>query len=140
MPPPPAPQDPLTLPFILNWLLRTLATSDLSSAELADTSSLLVSNTLHLCQEYSAQLRPLASSISISAAQAAVSKYPQLRKPLVELAGVEAGVFGEEDEDEPKPRVLTKEEAKFEKRKEMANKVGYWSAGAQKREQIYQSN
>ena len=69
-----------------------------------------------------------------------MSKYPQLRKPLVELAGVEAGVFGEEEEDEPKPRVLTKEEAKFEKRKEMANKVGYWSAGAQKREQIYQSN
>jgi hypothetical protein len=53
---------------------------------------------------------------------------------------MEAGVFGEEEEDEPKPRVLTKEEAKFEKRKEMANKVGYWSAGAQKREQVYQSN
>jgi hypothetical protein len=69
-----------------------------------------------------------------------VARYPQLRTPLVELAGVAPGVLGAEPEDEPKPRVLTKEEAKFERRKEMANKVGYWSATAQKREQVYQSN
>ena len=73
-------------------------------------------------------------------AQAAVTKYPQLRKPLIELAGMDSAVFGEEEEDEPKPRVLTKEEAKFERRKELANKVGYWSPTAQKREQVYQSN
>jgi hypothetical protein len=94
-----------------------------------------------LCQEYSAQLLACPStSISIPAAQATVTKHPQLRKPLIELAGIGASVFGAEEEDEPKPRVLSKEEAKFEKRKEMANKVGYWSATAQKREQVYQSN
>lgn len=49
-------------------------------------------------------------------------------------------MFGEEEEDEPEPRVLTKEEAKLEKWKEMANKVGYWSATARKSEQVYQSN
>jgi hypothetical protein len=59
---------------------------------------------------------------------------------LVELAGIDSAVFGEEEDDEPKPRVLTKEEAKFERRKELANKVGYWSPTAQKREQVYQSN
>ena len=53
---------------------------------------------------------------------------------------MEAGVLGEGEDDEPKPRVLMKEEAKFEKRKEMVNKVRYWSATAQKREQRYQGN
>jgi hypothetical protein len=34
---------------------------------------------------------------------------------------------------------LMKEETKLEKRTEMANKTGYWSPAAQKREQIYGS-
>jgi hypothetical protein len=55
------------------------------------------------------------------------------------MVGVGRDILGEEEDDEPKPRVLTKEEAKA-KRREMANKIGYWSATARKREQIYGSN
>jgi hypothetical protein len=138
-PPPPA-HDFLTLPTILTTLLHSLAISDPSSPDLVDSNALTLSNILHLCQEYSAQLQPLSSSVSARDAQAAVTKYPQLRKPLAEQAGMDSAVLGEEEDDEPKSRVLTKEEAKFERRKELANKVGYWSPTAQKREQVYQSN
>lgn len=83
---------------------------------------------------------PQRFSISVPSAQQAVAKYPQLCNPLINLAGVDPAVLGEEEDDEPKPRILSKEEAKAEKQREMANKIGYWSTAAQKREQIYGSN
>jgi len=127
---------------VLSALLHSLATSDPTSTQLHDSNNATLANVAHLCQEYSSQLAPSSSSSTIDPASAAqaVLKFPQLRKPLVELAGMDAATFGAEEDDEPKPKLLTKEEAKFERRKELANKVGYWSATAQKREQVYSSN
>jgi hypothetical protein len=130
---------------VLSALLHSLATSDPTSTQLRDSNDATLANIVHLYQEYSSQLAPSSSSsttttIDPASAAQAVLKFPQLRKPLVELAGMDAATFGAEEDDEPKPKLLTKEEAKFERRKELANKVGYWSATAQKREQVYSSN